>query len=177
MQKLLRKYKLIDSLTFEIEANKNEFIEKLKNQVDPDKGGLFSKMFEAFSSSDKTLKGTVGHNSFKVRRKQRMFDNTAMLAKAEGKFRQEREQLVFDVEINGVTTFMKVGFFFLLVIYSVMLITFLSVSLQDNMSFFVIPFICLHGLLMLGIPIFMIRKSVKNLKREIEKEFFYIAKR
>lgn len=175
IKKYLIKLKIIDYTSFKIEANKTEFGEKLKKVVDKE-GNFFSTMFEAFSSSSNVFKGTVGFDKFELKHKQKIFDNTALLSKAKGTFRQERENIIFDVEINGWSNYMIIFIGFIAIFY---LIAIPTIAFTDNsaMSFIILPALLLHGIFMLGIPFFLIRKSVKNLKTNIEKEFFYIAKR
>ncbi len=63
-------------------------------------------------------------------------------------------------------------FFYLLII--VVLIT--SSSLEGDAKF-AIPFIVLHGAFMLGLPYFLMRKSVSKMKYELEREFYFLTKK
>ena len=93
LRKYLIKFKLIDFISFKIETDKNEFIKKLKEKVDKD-SGIFSTMFEAFSSSPNVFKGSVGYDTFELKLKQKIMNNTAMLSKAKGKYHQEQDDAI-----------------------------------------------------------------------------------
>ncbi len=173
MQNLLRKYKLIEAVTIKLPLDKAEFVSRLRLHVEPGGTGLLGDPFEAFSGKNKEFRGTVDLDGFKIRKRRKIFEAYSGLAKAEGTFHQEQDQLNIATTING---FHGVFYFYYLIvtlIYAGFVVAFFTV---DDMPVFVIPFIILHAALMYGIPFFIMRRSVQRMKRDLEREFFYLTK-
>ena len=179
MKEFLKKIKLIDILETEIEIQKIDFVSKLKNHVDESNLGFFSDSFEIFSSSKNDYKGQVDFNGFKIKKKRRFFDMSMnYLVVAEGVFTQKQNILSIKTELNGLTGKMAPYFIFLIIFYLIFIFGFsFTLSSDDNIPVFVLPFIIFHAMLMFGIPYFMMKKGIINMKKELEREFFYIAKK
>ena len=73
MKTFLEKIKLIQYTSIELNTEKNDFVRKLRQNIDESDLSWGSSMFEAFSSSKNDYKGTVNFNGFKLRKRQRMF--------------------------------------------------------------------------------------------------------
>ena len=174
MKDILRKLKLIDNLTTDLEISRTEFVEKLSAITDRGDTGMFSDTFDVFSSSKNELKGQVNFEGFKLKRRRRFFDTNLNMAVASGTINEHNGHLTIESEINGFNNFFIVFYIFLIVFYSFFIFGF--GSSDNNMEFFAIPFLILHGTLMFSIPYFMMRRSVKRLKYELEREFFYLTK-
>ena len=173
MNDFLRKIKLIDSFDIELPMSKNEFITKLKNQVEPGNTGVFSGVFEVFFSSKKDYIGEVNHSDFKIRRRRRFFEMNKTKAVASGNIKEEFDSIKIATEITGYSNVLLIFLGFILIFY---LFFIPVVIVNDDIPLFILIFILLHGLLMVGIPYFMIRKGVENMKRGIERDFFYFTK-
>ena len=172
MDSFLRKYKLIDTLSLKLHCDKATFIEKFRENVEP--SNLSFSPFEAFSGGDKLYKGSLQNSTFKIQKKQQLFNNRKQSPIAKGKIIENINDIQLDIEVNGITPFMKFFFGFVVFFYLIGFSIFLLVSLNnDSFPFFPIPFLILHTLLMLGIAFFIIKSSVKNFKQEIEREFHY----
>lgn len=74
MEDILRKLKLIDYLTTDLQLNRTEFIERLSAITDEGTTGMFVDMFDVFSSSKNELKGQVNYDGFTLKRRRRFFD-------------------------------------------------------------------------------------------------------
>jgi len=44
------------------------------------------------------------------------------------------------------------------------------------MAAIAVPFLFIHAAFMFGIPYFMMRRSVKRMKHDLEREFYYMTK-
>ncbi|HMH34052.1 MAG TPA: hypothetical protein VK543_13530, partial [Puia sp.] len=86
MKEFLKKLKLIDHLTTEINISRNEFTDKLDMIVDKGGTGYFSDTFDIFSSSKNELKGRIDYSGFKLKRRRRFFDGNMNFAVANGTF-------------------------------------------------------------------------------------------
>ena len=176
MNDFLIKLKLIDYLTIKLQIKKADFVKQLTLVTDRGSVGMFLNPFEAFSSSNNELKGIVNENGFKLQRKKRFFDTSGNMAVASGKLSENDGQLTIVTEINGFNNFFIFFYVILIVFYTIFIVVgFLSPN--DGLGFFFIPFILLHATLMFALPYFMMKRSVKRLKYELEREFFYLTKK
>jgi hypothetical protein len=174
MKEILKRLKLIDYLTTTLRASKYDFVNRLSNITDIGSSGMFSDTFDVFSSSKNEFKGQVDLNGFKLKRRRRFFDTSMTFAIAKGTFNENNGQLTIETEINGFHNFIIVFYVFLIIFYSILIFGILR---EDNKESFVgIPFLLLHGTFMFAIPYFIMRRSVKRLKYELEREFFYLTK-
>lgn len=178
MENILRKLKLISDFKTELEIEKSEFVERLKLHVDPSEFGLFSNINDIFSSSKNDFKGYVGRDYFEIKRKRSFFDGNKNLATAKGTYLQNGNKLLINVKVKGFNKSFIPFLIFIPIIYIIAIITFIVASTNDTeIPFFILPFILLHGALMLGIPYFLMKRSLKNMEKELEREFFYLTKK
>jgi len=174
MKELLKQLKLIDYMSTTLQTSKIAFVNRLNEITDEGSTGIMSDTFDVFSSNKNEFKGQVNLDGFKIKRRRRFFDTNMNFAVATGTFAENNGQLTIDTEINGFNNFFIVFYVLLIVVYSIFFWSFLR---SDNKAgFIVVPFILLHGTLMFGMPYFMMRRSVKRLKYELEREFFYLTK-
>lgn len=176
MKAFLKKIKLIENFSTELIIEKNDFIKKFQQHVDESEFGLFSDLRDLFSSSKNEFKGNVGLDAFKIKKRKRFFDSNLPLS-AEGIYRQKGENLVIEAEIKGQPNAIIPFVAICLIFYT---IAFFVILLSDNMDWrlaaVVVPFLFIHAAFMLGIPYYMMRKSVKRLKHDLERELYYITK-
>ena len=171
MNNLLIKIKLIDDFTTILKISKKEFIDKLSLITEEEKTGIFSKSFSIFSSNKKEYKGQVYLDGFKIKKQRKFFDTKYNLATAEGALTEKDGLLTIKTEINGFNNFMLFFGILLIFFYSI----FLSIVIID-LDLFIIPFILIHGAIIFSIPYFILKGSVRKLKYELEREFFYLTK-
>ena len=173
MREFLRKIKLIDNFTTTLQISKPDFITRLSRITDIGSTNMFLDPLEAFSSSKCEFKGEIDRNGFKLRRRRKPFVRSNSIAIATGKMKEENGQLTIQTEIYGFNNFMYFFYGFLLLFYIVFFVGFLS---SDQIPIFIFPFLIFHGALMTLIPYFVMRSSVKKMKYELERDFFYLTK-
>lgn len=175
MNKLLTKLKLLKESTIELPVEKYNFIAILKSQVDEKDLGFFSDMGDVFSSSKTDYKGHINSYGFELKKKRKFFDYNMNFAKAKGRFNQQGELLQINVEINGFTNQM-IPFY---IIVPIFYLFFILMTLQEGFEAAIIafPFLLIHGLLMLGLPYFFMRRSVKRMKYDLERDFYFMLKK
>lgn len=177
MKEFLKKLKLIDYLQTELIIQKNDFVNKLQKHVDESSTSIFSDTFDVFSSSKNEYKGEVNFNGFKIKRRRKLFDMNMNVAVAKGTYSQKGDKLIIDTEINGFHGMMIPFYIFCIIIYGVFIVGFLSADeIGGDVPGFAVPFIFVHAAFMMGIPYFIMRRSTKRLKHELEREFFYLTK-
>lgn len=176
MKDFLRKIKLVDSFTTEIEIEKSVFVNTFRKYVDEGSTGLWFSSFEAFSSSKNEFKGNVGFDGFKIRRRSRLFDMNGAMAIAQGTFRQKDNVLVIDTEINGFHGMFIPYYLFVSVFYAIFIV--MTILGGNNfMPFFIFPFIIIHAAFIFGIPYLIMRRSTRRMKYDLEREFYYMTRK
>lgn len=175
MKEILKKVGIIDTLTINLDVERNEFTRQLKQNTEESDLGFGSSFFEIFSSSKKEFKGSVGVNNFKIRKKRKFLDRSSGLAIAKGKVRQKENTTIIEAEISS---FKNIMFFFIGFIALVYIIVISQIGFNtEEVPFFAIPFILIYGALMIGIPWFVLRKSTSRLKKELEKDFYFMIRK
>lgn len=175
MKEFLKRLKLIDSMTTNLQTSKIEFVNRLNEITDKGGIGIMSDTFDVFSSSKNEFKGQVDFENFKIKRRRRFFDTNMNFAVAKGTFIENNGLLIVETEINGFNNFFIVFYVLLIIFYSIFIF---ALSCDNiNESFIAIPFLLLHGAFMFAIPYLVMRRSVKRLKYELEREFFYLTKK
>lgn len=172
---LLRKIKLIEKFSTAIPLHITELIIKLDNIIDEDGYNIL----EGFSSSKNEYKGTVNNGGFTVKRKLKSFSNDKLMAVAHGSFTEQKDSTKIEIEIIGYDNFMKIFYCFQIVFWSIFLyFTLKSDTIFENKnSEFGLLVMPLFGLIFLISPYFMMRRSMKRLKYDLERELFYLTRK
>lgn len=180
MDKILEKIKLIEFLTTELDIEQSKFVTLLKENIAPSDLGMFSDTSDLLSFNTYNHKGQVNFDGFKIKRRRRIFDMAINFAIAEGKFQQIGSKLIIETKITGVSKLIIPFFILIILLYVFIIGDFLiTTDYKEDLtnSILVFLFFILHGFLMLGIPYFMMRKGVKNMKYELNREFHYLIKK
>jgi len=179
VKEFLKRIHLIEYLTIDIEVQKSDFVSKFKQHVDNGSTGIFSDTLDIFSSGKNEYKGFVEYDRFKIKRKRKFFDVNSGMAVASGTYLQNGKKLIIETEINGFNSIMIPFYVFLIVFYSIFIGIFITNdTIQENgAAGFVFPFLFIHAVFMLGIPYFIMRRSIKRMKHELEREFYYLTKK
>jgi len=174
MKNLLSRLKLIDTMVTELSVPRDRFASKFRSLVDEGSLDVILSTFEVFDSSKNEYKGHVGINDFKIRRRRKLFDARGGLTIAAGTFREKGDQLVIETEITAMTGFIIFFYSLALFVYAGFFIAILADIGNDSHLFF-LPILIAHALFMLAIPYFMMRRAVRKMKYDLEREFHYIA--
>ena len=168
MKEFLEKIGLIDHLTATIEVDKDAFISKFQAQVKEARIDVFlENPFDVFSSDKATYKGYVGFDGFRIKRRRKIFDmQSSYPIIAEGFFSQSGKTLIIETEINGIPLFFQLIYGLMILMFIIGFTTLLRghVDLSGLLPLLVIPTI-------IGIQCFLLTKAVKNLKKDLERDF------
>ncbi len=176
MDDFLTRLKLKHTIAIDLPITKSEFVERFKKVVDHGTLDPFSEIFDVFSRSKNIYKGSVSLDRFRIKRKRKFFDMHMNLAIAEGRFDSKNDAVKITGIINGFRGMMLPFFIFIIAVYLfIFLMIFFSESWND-FPFEMIPFILIHATFMLGIPYAMMRGSAKNLKHDLEREFYFLTR-
>lgn len=170
MTNFLRKINLIQDLNFNLNVSKIDFIKKFRDNVD--ESNLGYEPFEVFKSSSNEYKGNIYNNNFELKKRKKFFDTRYSFAKAEGILIEENQQLNIKVEINGFKKRMILFFGMMIIFYLIFISG--SFFLDNNeVPVFVLPFLVIHMAIMMGIPYFLIKRSVTKMAYDLERDFHY----
>ena len=170
MKNLLKRIGLSISLITELPTTHNTFINRLDQVVEKPPSGFLNTC----SNNKKEYVGTIGYDSFNFKRKQFGNQQNQMQASVIGKVYQKGDKLVIESEITGYSKFL-IFFLGVLIFFYTVFISYAS-GIQTGLPVFVIPFIFLHGILMVHSFYRMLKRAVAKLKYDLEREFFYLTR-
>ncbi|UII26525.1 hypothetical protein LVD15_25050 [Fulvivirga maritima] len=169
--------KLLETHTFKLEIQKDEFVKSLKAQVDEERSELIPDYVGFESVKGNEYVGYVSHDNFKMRRKRRRARMNFNVAEAKGTYEQHGNYLLIKTEIYGFSGKMRLFYLLVLLLDAFFVIVFLTTDLFNRIQWeFKEPFFIIHILGMLIMPYFIMRKSVTTMIYELEREFFYVTK-
>jgi hypothetical protein len=172
MKEYLIKLKLIDFLTVVLEMNREDFVDNLSAITDNEVIGMFSEGFGAFSSNNNEFIGQINATNFKIKRRNRFMESNQNIAVASGTFSENNGQLIIETEINGIHSF--------LIFMSCVMVLFISVPIFLSIKkgeYFALPLLLVFAAIALSGPYLAMKGSVKRLKYELEREFFFLTKK
>jgi len=173
MKRFLKRIKLIQHLTTELNVQKNAFIVAFRQHVDEGNTSSWSSL-DFLTSSKNVYKGQVGFDGFKIKRRAQLFDANTNFAVAKGTYRQIGQNLVINTEIYGVSRWMIFYYIIILLFYSVFIV--LIFYVEDSDFKFTLPIILVHASFMFGLSYFLMRKSISRMKHDLERELYYVTK-
>lgn len=174
MKDFLKKIKLIDSLELVLPITKETFIERLKAAIDDGRMNFFQSLFRPTKFR---YNGKILSDTFELKQNRKFFDAIINYAIAKGVVTSEEDKVVVKTEICSFHSFYFILAIFVSLFYPISLVFLLS---EENLlgaeRTFVVSFIVLHGIVMITIPYFMIKSAVKNMKYDLEREFYFLVK-
>ncbi|MBL0739286.1 hypothetical protein JI750_20520 [Flavobacterium sp. GN10] len=171
MTDFLRKIHLVKDISIQLPVSKIDFIQKFRSHVD--ESDLSFVPFEVLQSSRNEYKGNISNNYFELKKRRKLFDTNYSFAKVTAHFSEDNNRLNIEAEINGFRKRMLLFVGVMLAFYSIFIITSLFLTSDNSASFFVLPFLLFHMSIMLGIPYFIIRRSVKRMIYDLERDLHY----
>ncbi len=178
MNKLLERLKLTEYFITESKIRKNEFVNKLRENVEEGNVRFCADSFGVFSSSKNEYKGKVGFEGFKIKRRRKFFNMNIIFAIAKGKYTQKNNSLIIETEINGFHRSIIPVIIGLVLTYVFTTGIFLvSNSIDEKEYGFVVLFLLFHAAFMLSIPYLIIRRNMNSLKRDLEKELYFLTRK
>jgi hypothetical protein len=172
MKQFFKKLGLTTELQFEMKVSKSDFVNTLMANIDAEQLDIQ----DVFSGSQNIYKGKIAYDRFELRRRHRMFDPTMNWARLYGTFVQKDEKLIVEVEIVA-GHYMMIPFFILLPIgYGIILISMLTNDVAGEGAAWGLPFLLIHGAFMMGIPYFMMKRSLRTAAYNIERDIFFLMR-
>lgn len=176
MKRILRNINLITNFSTEIPLEKGVFVQRLQQHVDDDRIGLFFDIFDAFSMSKNEYKGQINQQNFIIKRRKFFFDGNFNLAVAKGVCRQGGESTIIEAEINGFTGFMIPLIIIALAGYAIIFSVFFVGNLNDGRMFIPLLLLVFHATFIMSMMYRSMRRGIKRMAYELEREFYYMAK-
>ena len=177
MREFLSRIGLIENFTLELFIDRSDFAKILSANVDASQLGVF----DLFSKSRNAYKGTVNYDSFELMRKRKFFESRVSFVKMKGTFRQKSEKLIVETELNAFHVMMLPLIAVILLVYGFTLIAVFTGAIPDSeqgsfVPIWMIPFILLHAALMFGVPYYMLRRGMRTVKYNFERDLFFMMR-
>ena len=175
---LLRKVKLIENFNIETPLLTTDLVKRMDIILHKDKSSFFVGDY----SSKSQFVGNVDVEGFEIRKSLINLGSDKVLVKAFGSFLDLKDKTKVNIEIIGFDPFMKFFYgglsFFLILILSAFLLSIFNSDFKNN-----IPnpeYAFLINLLLLIIlflyTYYLMRKSMKNMRHDLERELHYLTK-
>lgn len=176
MDSLLKKHKLIDSVSITLNCDKATFIKKFRENVEH--SDLSFRPFGPYLTGSKLYKGNIQDSTFKIMKTKQLFENKKQSAIGNGKITEDVNYIKVDIEIYGITSFMKffIAMFILFEIIIFSVISFKLLSKIENYDNKILLVIVFHTFVFLCMFYFLARSLVKRFKQDIEREFHFWLK-
>lgn len=175
IKKILRRLKLIEDFDFEIEIKRPEFVEKLSNKLEDYEFSIMSEIFEIFDSGPPGYKGKITNDDFEIKRKRELFNYVPSIPIVKGRFKEDNNRLLIHTEIRGL----RIGMIILLsIIFSILTLLACLVAFSNNKEVFPAIFFLVFPIPFIAIlHYFQIRHAIVTMKRDLERELYFISKK
>jgi hypothetical protein len=170
----LKKIKLIENFNLEIPLSTNDLVEKWQVVLYKDQTGFLG---DKYSSKSKFI-GEVDLNGFKCEKDRRSMNKDKVVVTAKGNFTSLINKTKIDVEITVIDLSIKIIFSFVILILLILLLFVFTSNFKNNnqnseyaipVNLFVFMMLCCFGY-------YMMRKSMKIMKYDLEKELQNLIK-
>lgn len=158
-------------VNFQVPAH--DFASAFQKVVLPGKVDVMANMTESWKKGDEVLSGKVTPTSFLVRRRKRVTNIQNSFAYAAGSITSTNEGVKVESTILPLPAIFVLFYGFMFVIYGLFAWHFLSGNNTKDFS----PFFIFHGLFMMIVPYFALRKHVERLERDLRRELYYVKGR
>ncbi|MEO8515917.1 MAG: hypothetical protein ABI426_04190 [Flavobacterium sp.] len=178
MENFLRKIKVQDHITIELDISKTDFTKNFITRVDESDLSLFDSYFEEFSSSRNEYKGNIDDRTFELRRRKRFFDINPVYPLGEGKMIEKSGKLILEIDIKIFNKYRKPLYIFygLFFIIPLGLMLYSMYNKKTHISLDKLSFIVTFMLVILGLIYFKLRRAVTRMKYELERDFHFWVK-
>lgn len=178
MRTILSRLNLIQLLEIELGISKNKFIKNLKNNVDDEAIKFHTSVLDVFSQGYSKYKGKVGHRGFAIKKRSSLFDMGRSIAVVKGSYKESGRSLIVIIEINGFQTGMKLYYGFISLFYLIFILNVFKGVMTGQIDEVAFTFIMtlLHMTFLFGMPYAIMRRSIRYLKNEIERDFKILGK-
>lgn len=168
LKKILRKIGLLDNFTVELTASPQTVIHELSKKTDDYQPDLF----DIFTFNKKEYKGYIRTDKFEIKKCKSFMVSFDHWAEATGKMEMENDKLIITTEVKSIQAYMVgVSFGLIAVISSFIgLLAILSSLTGEIEGLYAGLGILIFMTIFLGLPISIMRWSVRNLKSDLEVE-------
>ena len=169
LKKILVKIGLLDSFTIELTVSPETMVAKLSKMMDDYQPYLF----DIFTFNKKEYKGYIRIDKFEIKKCKKFMVSFDHLAEAIGRIKTENNKLIIRTEVSSIQPYVALisfglsALFFLLIGLAAILFTLTTGEIE---GLYVGLAIISIGIIFLGIPVYIMRWSVWNLKSDLEDE-------
>ncbi len=169
----LRKIKLIEQFSIVIPLSSVDLVEKWKAVLFKDKSGFFGDKF----SSKSQFVAQIDLQGFKCRKDFRSMNKDKVSVSANGYFTDLVNKTKIDIEINGLDLMTKIFFSFIVVFFAMLFFSKFKSDFKVNNpnSEYALPLSLFFLILFIIFGYYMMRKSMKIMKYDLERELRNLA--
>lgn len=173
MESFFRNLGLIIDHRMELPVQKSWFVRVLQENV------AEGSLFEAFSSNKAVFKGFVDQHGFELKQRRRMFRRKNNPTRAKGVFSQLGDTLRIDVKITAYHWSIILYYLFVVAFFGIFLSAFLLGEFDSSgpPHPMILVFLFFQAALMIFLPYFLLKSGVKQMKEELEREFYYLLQK
>jgi len=168
---LLVKLGLEREYELNLDIEKEEFIRLLHRTIDKDSFDLFG----IFSKSTKKYKGFFDDKQFVIKNKRRLFESR-FTYKTTGTYLNKKTPLQLKLITSVWSSFAQLFYILILIFYSILFITLLTTNNLEDLRLKLLFVLFLHMILMVGGPIFLLRKRVSQGIQSVKSDLIEIVK-
>ena len=182
IQKLFLKLNLIKIFKTRLNVDKKHFIKELDILIDKGYYSPVLAVFDIFSPNSKKYIGDINDNELKIRERYD-FENFRGIknSKLKAKYHIDNDNLNIETTIQGMSIIAFILRCFILIIYSLMMLLLIIEAIMPPINFdiaYVYPpiFVSFIVFILTYLPYLNARKSVRNMKTDIERIYEQIEK-
>lgn len=169
LKKLLRKIGLLDNFTVELTVSPQTVIDKLSKKTDDYQPDLF----DIFTFNKKEYKGYFRADKFEIKKSKSFIVSFEHWAEAVGKMRIENDRLIIRTEVRSIQPYnVAIGFGLTALLFSFIGLAAIvsSVTTSKIEGLYAGLGLLTFMTVFLGLPIYVMKWSVRNLKTDLEDE-------
>lgn len=165
-----------DALNMQLNLSAFDFEQKLQLLVDTEQKRKRIRPLFKKDDSGKIYFGRISEGTFSFQQRRRFADAYQNFSKVNGTFHEEDGKVNISMSVFYGSKWMLLFLLLLLCFYCAIIGVVIYNTTDPILPLFVVPFLLLHGVFMVGIIYFSIRRNVKRMTYILERELFFLTK-
>lgn len=165
-----------DDLVMQLDLTAFDFEQKLKLLVDTEQKQKRIRPLFKMDDSGKIYFGRISEGTFSFQQRRRFAEAYQNFSKVDGAFQEEEGKVNISMSVFYGSKRMLLFLLLLLCFYCAIIGVVVYNTTDSILPFFIVLFLLLHGVFMVGIIYFSIRRNVKRMKYILERELFFLTK-
>ena len=175
LTKILEKYKLEESLEWQVDEKKESIINKMKSVTSENYYSALFALMDLTASKDKKFIGTISNNGFVIRKRIRPFDFILIMAKVTAEFKNVDGKTKLLAKVNGMRIILLVIRLMILTLICLLallvILEALILPIGEINPFPDLLILVFITTIFVLIPLLLGQRNVRNMKTELNKIF------